>query len=283
MGGSLRGSGSNPWLGLGPEEPRASGLRAFSPLKRTPELASVYAGGGSAVLSTGSSEPPAPVSCDRLRRALAGRLRGPGAASEDELKARSQELLDADLESWDGRVHSIASAYNSDLADRDGSGRLTPAARAKAPQTWLLEEGIYLGDATCAREVGSREFARQGISAVLNCGAPFVEYPPEILHSQLQCEDTEGYPLLARHLDECLTFIEKCEAEHKGLLLHCVMGLNRSTAVAVAFLVLNRRVPLLEAVGRVWRVRGGLPILTNRSFRLELICLAHMAGLLGRT
>merc|ERR1712151_538675 len=111
----------------------------------------------------------------------------------------------------------------------------------------------------------------------MNCGAPIIEYSPGFEHLEISCEDTEGYPLLARHLEECLCFAERCEAGNTGLLVHCVMGLNRSASLTVALLMVRQELALSEAVRRVWEARGRLSILTNVSFRRQLVQLAHLS------
>jgi len=206
---------------------------------------------------------------------LGGSVRAAQAAQHEELSA-------TELQRWEAKVHKIAAAFSPvDTADNSGSG----APAGKSPPTLPCRvEGIagpelFLGDAACARNAGSLEAL--GIGAVLNCGAPAVEYPPGFSHLEVSCEDAEDYPLLARHLDRCSEFMEQCEAASKGLLMHCVMGLNRSASLVVALLMLHRRVPLLEAVSKVWECRGRSPILTNRSFRRQLVQLAHVTGNLG--
>merc|ERR1712232_1505079 len=97
-----------------------------------------------------------------------------------------------------------------------------------------------------------------GIGAVLNCGAEAFEYPPGgVVHKVVSCEDTEGYPLLAHHLEECLAFAESCANEGRGLLVHCRMGLNRSACLLVALLMIRHGMMLLEAVRKVAECRAG--------------------------
>jgi len=185
------------------------------------------------------------------------------------------ELGESELRGWEADVHKIASAFSPEACGPQGADGLPLLpCRVDAPGPPL-----YLSDAASARDPeGLRAL---GIGAVLNCGAPAFEYPAGIQQLEVRCQDAEGYPLLARHLDECLGFVEHCEQSGGGLLVHCVMGLNRSASVVVACLMLHRGVALLEAVRKVWECRGRSPILTNRSFRRQLVQLAHLAGKLG--
>jgi hypothetical protein len=192
----------------------------------------------------------------------------PGAGTLGEIG--KEELL-----SWEDRIHRITSAHSPDITNASPDGWVRPTL----PCCVDGEKGLYLGDEFSARDFPSLE--RLGIDAVINCGAPVVDYPTHFQHLELGCEDTDGYPLLARHLDQCLSFLERCEAERRTVLVHCVMGLNRSASVMAAFLMLSRQLPLLCAVQKVWDCRGRLPILTNGSFRRQLVQLAHLTGNLG--
>lgn len=198
-------------------------------------------------------------------------------------EARSRrELPEAELQRWEAEVHRIASAFCPPEPAAAGPPPPTLPRRVEADGAGG-GGGLYLGDAASARDVEG--LLSRGIEAVLNCGAPAVDYPPGSLrHLELSCEDAEDYPLLAKHLDRGLAFLEQCEAEARGgggLLVHCVMGLNRSASLLVAFLMLRRGLPLLQAVGQVWECRGRSPLLTNRSFRRQLVQLAHLTGHLG--
>ena len=97
------------------------------------------------------------------------------------------------------------------------------------------------------------------------------------------CVDQEGYPILERHLATSVGFIRAqldSSAESGGcVLVHCHEGKNRSACLAVAFLMVEARVPLTEAVEHVWRQRP--IVLDNRSFVAQLVDLAEREGLLS--
>ena len=87
---------------------------------------------------------------------------------------------------------------------------------------------------------------------------------------------------LARHLAESRAFIRAqlaaTAADGSGVLVHCLEGKNRSATIAVAYLVAEERVPLLQAVGALWAQRP--IVLDNRSFVEQLVDLADREGLL---
>ena len=62
-----------------------------------------------------------------------------------------------------------------------------------------------------------------------------------------------------------------------GVLIHCWGGVNRSAAVAIAFLTVHRGVPLFAAVDHAMAKRG--TILTNQSFRKQLVRNSFKKGL----
>ena len=105
------------------------------------------------------------------------------------------------------------------------------------------------------------------------------------------CVDEEGYPILANHLRESVDFIRshiQAEVKHKDgdskyapkpcCLVHCQEGKNRSACVCVAYLMVEERMPLFEAVLHVFNRRPF--VLDNKSFVQQLIELADAEGLL---
>ena len=63
------------------------------------------------------------------------------------------------------------------------------------------------------------------------------------------------------------------------MLVHCALGINRSAAVCVAYMMLERRLPLL-AVTRLIKDRRRI-VLANKAFQRQLVSFARARGLLG--
>ena len=97
---------------------------------------------------------------------------------------------------------------------------------------------------------------------------------------QVNADDEEGYPILARHLDDVIAFIQRARDEGGRCLIHCQAGINRSGVLAIAALMLTEQLPVLEAVSRCKNARG--VILSNHSFQTQLVALARRHGLLGQ-
>jgi hypothetical protein len=96
------------------------------------------------------------------------------------------------------------------------------------------------------------------------------------------CVDEEGYPLLERHLEASNAFIREkllAAAPDGCVLVHCHEGKNRSCALCVAFLMVQHRMRLTEAIQHVWSKRP--MVLSNESFLQQLIDLAAREGLLS--
>ena len=135
---------------------------------------------------------------------------------------------------------------------------------------------------------------RLGITHVVNCAAgdcsgPVNEFEEVgIEYLALRANDTEGYPILKRHLEPLLQFVgpvlesstlAKGRDAPKGkVLLHCNAGRNRSVALAVALTLLFELTPLPNVVRRLFQRRPF--VLTNQSFRQQLSELAEQQGLL---
>eukprot|EP00310_Coccolithus_braarudii_P008765 CAMPEP_0183372364 /NCGR_PEP_ID=MMETSP0164_2-20130417/108258_1 /TAXON_ID=221442 /ORGANISM="Coccolithus pelagicus ssp braarudi, Strain PLY182g" /LENGTH=195 /DNA_ID=CAMNT_0025549051 /DNA_START=52 /DNA_END=639 /DNA_ORIENTATION=+ len=139
---------------------------------------------------------------------------------------------------------------------------------------------LLLGDKRSASELHMLEAL--GITHVVNVAGTFGKTAAHgqcSAYLQLHAQDEEGYPILARHLAETSAFIHRAREEGGRCLIHCQAGLNRSACLAVAELMISERLPLLDAVRRVKAARGDL--LTNESFRAQLIDVARAHGLLG--
>ena len=150
---------------------------------------------------------------------------------------------------------------------------------------------LFLGS---VRDASLKDVRASGYGAVLNVapvetrrqvhdGAVYESLDGITYHS-IDARDKLDYDLIGRHADEALAFLARMGAADPeassggGCLVHCAAGVNRSAALCVAFLVRVQRWTLLRAVRHVHARRP--IVLTNASFRLQLVQLAAQEGLL---
>lgn len=84
----------------------------------------------------------------------------------------------------------------------------------------------------------------------------------------LEALDEDGYRM-DKHFEEVHIFLDECRNEGRKVLVHCVMGINRSSSTLVSFLCGGLGMDLDEAVALAARHRGY--ILSNNSFLDQLI------------
>merc|ERR1719195_2340256 len=84
----------------------------------------------------------------------------------------------------------------------------------------------------------------------------------------IPADDNESY-LIDQHLPEIVNFLHSCRQERRQVLVHCIMGVNRSSAALAAFLCEGLGVDLEESIITISRRRGH--ILSNRSFLDQLV------------
>lgn len=84
----------------------------------------------------------------------------------------------------------------------------------------------------------------------------------------IAADDVDGYNI-ERHFAEARAFLGKCRQEGRKVLVHCIMGINRSSAALVAFLCGELGMSLEEAIDLISKHRGH--VLSNNSFLKQLI------------
>lgn len=85
----------------------------------------------------------------------------------------------------------------------------------------------------------------------------------ETAYHSFSAEDKDGYEIDS-HFEETFAFLRRCQEERRKVLVHCVMGINRSAAVLVAYLCQELGFSLEQAVGLASERHGH--ILSNGSF-----------------
>eukprot|EP00434_Breviolum_minutum_P034724 symbB.v1.2.030738.t1/scaffold3495.1/size92607/8 len=96
---------------------------------------------------------------------------------------------------------------------------------------------------------------------------------------EVDSEDRLFFDIVENCWPTCETFLRRCKARGKKVLVNCKAGHNRSACMCVCWLVACEGYGLLEAVDLVQTRRGS--ILSNHGFRLQLLRLALPLGRLG--
>eukprot|EP00928_Gymnodinium_smaydae_P097369 TRINITY_DN880_c0_g9_i1.p1 TRINITY_DN880_c0_g9~~TRINITY_DN880_c0_g9_i1.p1 ORF type:complete len:438 (+),score=67.11 TRINITY_DN880_c0_g9_i1:143-1456(+) len=146
-------------------------------------------------------------------------------------------------------------------ADSMGSIKELSGSLERSPSR---QRARTLGDAFYPEDIrAAAEFDGRWYSEVL---------AKEVAYLGIAARDADGYPM-STHFAEVITFLEGCRRAGRRVLVHCVMGINRSAAAVVAFLCTSQgeagRLQLLEAIDLVSRRRGH--VLSNSSFVHQLI------------
>ena len=129
---------------------------------------------------------------------------------------------------------------------------------------------------------------RLKITHVLNCAAskdyssklvdnPYAE--DMIAYEEFEACDNEGYPILM-HFGRARDFINEARRQRGRVLVHCEMGVNRSGALCIAYMMVEERLPLLQALRRAKLERP--VILVNEGFQKQLIKFAMERDLLKK-
>ena len=147
------------------------------------------------------------------------------------------------------------------------------------PSPALLAPGLYLGSMAHASNVPLMK--RLGLTHVLDCAdrEPIEAYDAAgVEHLLLGAQDNTSYPLLKTHSAQAAAFLRPALDGGGAVLVHCEQGINRSAAIAIAFLLEWRMEPLLDVVAHAFAARP--IILQNQGFVTQLVEHAAALGLL---
>lgn len=145
--------------------------------------------------------------------------------------------------------------------------------------------GLLLGGAADALDV--EKLRGRGVTHVVNCAKSGFE---ELASPRLpNYADMQGVLAIdgrdddnfdwSPHLKSTSEFIHQALDAGGRVLVHCLMGLNRSGMVTAAYLILRRRMSLVEAMALL-RCKRSKHVLSNQAFLKQLICLSGKEGLL---
>lgn len=90
--------------------------------------------------------------------------------------------------------------------------------------------------------------------------------------------DNETFPILRGSYDKAKQFIDTAKKNGGRVLVHCELGMNRSIAICLAYMVDGAGMKLMETVESILDDRPN--ILTNQGFRRQLVEFAMKRNLL---
>jgi len=128
--------------------------------------------------------------------------------------------------------------------------------------------GIFLGSSAASRK---RVFEKCGIKGVLSLIAYREDhkFPSGVEYKILPTEDNKNQDL-AKHFDDTFNFIDMItSSKNSGILIHCLVGVSRSTTILLAYLIRKYRLPLKDAYILVSNRRG--VIAPNEGFMKQLV------------
>lgn len=136
----------------------------------------------------------------------------------------------------------------------------------------VIPDFMWLGDRFDAK---NKDFlTNAGITHVLNCADKSVRgvMTYKLAYCQLDAEDDENCIIIESCLVKAMIFLRQVARTESGkVLVHCSAGMNRSATIAVAYLMLEHHMHLVDAAKMAFTVRPW--ILTNTAFVRQLAYL----------
>ena len=94
---------------------------------------------------------------------------------------------------------------------------------------------LYLGSFANACDLD--ELKRNNIKYILNCAVEcYNHFPKEIKYCHIKLNDLPNFRILP-HLNKAVSFIEEAHKKGCNILVHCQMGISRSTSCVIAYFV----------------------------------------------
>ncbi|ELT88711.1 hypothetical protein CAPTEDRAFT_118704 [Capitella teleta] len=147
--------------------------------------------------------------------------------------------------------------------------------------TQILDH-VFIGNYKDAENIAKLQ--SHGITHVLNCAAfrkclrnPYPTDSGITDYEQFEADDCESYSIL-QHFPRAREFIDRAKHQGGKVLIHCAMGVNRSGAICVAYVMVDQKVTLIDAIRKVKGKRNA--VLCNKGFQRQLIGFARQKGLL---
>jgi len=115
---------------------------------------------------------------------------------------------------------------------------LLKKAEGGAYPSAIVDSFLYLGSHENAKS--KQQLKDLGISHIINmAGELDNEYPNDFKYLSVKLDDTSSSNI-SEHFERTLQFIEEARAASSKVLVHCAMGISRSSSVVIAYLMHER-------------------------------------------
>lgn len=170
--------------------------------------------------------------------------------------ARSPCVLVGGLQSFQASHRSLCEDHlmRSGVSPLGGLGLPAPPSPSDISPTKDIENHpasevtnyLYVGNMKDAGDI--EVLKRLGIDHVLNVTStkPLYATSDDVVYKQLLVADN-GYQNLRQYFEEAFEFIELAKRRGGAVLIHCQAGVSRSPTIAVAYLIKNFPMSMLEA------------------------------------
>lgn len=159
---------------------------------------------------------------------------------------------------------------------------VAPPNRGIPEEPSLLLPHVYIGGQSHAESL--KILQKCGITHVLNCAGykgprPTPNASPYegvgIDYLEFQAEDVEDYDI-TQHFAEAFKYLDNVKRKHGNALVHCALGINRSAAVCLAYIMHCEGKTLFDATRIIKKKRK--VALTNKGFQVQLVKFAKSIG-----
>jgi len=184
------------------------------------------------------------------------------------------DALDLDALRKGGVTGILNVALQDCERERDWRGSRTMGARPRSicHAESLMTDSFAVGEkGTQGRKTLTSDQIREEVQYDGNWYSEVLGF--DVAYLAVQAQDESEYNM-AQHFPEVVEFLARCRKEQRRVLVHCVMGVNRSSASVCAFLCSPEDrggvgLGLEKAVALASSARGS--ILTNESFLTQLV------------
>ena len=126
---------------------------------------------------------------------------------------------------------------------------------------------LYLGSYRNACD--KQEIKDLGITYVLNCAVECVEsFPPTVKYCHLKLSDTPNFRII-NYLDKATSFINQAQSNNGIILVHCQLGISRSTTCVIAYFIKYLGYTAMNALNFIKKKRA--QVMPNFGFLNQLM------------